>query len=77
MGIYLWIFDWGVGYVALTMAAMIVSQALSRYNPRQGQMFEYMVILVLLAMHFWAYQSLQTHKNAYDTGERWAQYGAL
>lgn len=77
MGIYLWIFDWGVGYVVLTIIMMGVSKVLSRHKHRQGRVFECVAIVVLLAVHFWAYQNLQAHKQTYDTGKSWSQYGAL
>lgn len=76
-GVYLWIFDWGVDYVVLTIITAGVLTYLSSKNIIKGQGIAWMAIAVLFGVHIWACYELHAHKARHDTGERWSQYGAL
>ncbi|WP_066803285.1 hypothetical protein [Moraxella oblonga] len=76
MGLYLWIFDWGVGYVLLSIASHGVLRWLLHKRLIRPHII-WVVLAVLFGVHVWAYQGLQHHQARHDTGERWSQYGAL
>lgn len=76
MGLYLWIFDWGVGYVLLSIASYGVLRWLLQKCLIKPYII-WVVLAVLFGVHILAYQELRHHQARHDTGERWSQYGAL
>ncbi|MDO5652269.1 MAG: hypothetical protein Q4G13_09100 [Moraxella sp.] len=80
MAVFLWIFDRGIWCLVAVLAVPIITPILAKFtqlSPKQLTWIRLAALILLIALQCVSICLLKAHKNAHDTGETWAQYGAL